>query len=333
MRRGFVAALIALFGLLASVGPAAAQLPGAPPPSQRVILSFGNDQFIPKSAAESLTGARFQSDFSGLRYLDDASVIVLADIAYAQLPAVLQASLGEWVNLGGSLLVTGGNNAFGFGGYAGTPLGGLLPLRPGSTDTTGHGFSPTYVLNPAHPVFAGVTTATMANFNETSMAGDATPLLEYRGASKGGAAGGGMTGSGRTFITTVNPRTGQPQVTLGTPAQSRAGQVTNPVTGQTVAVGPGSGTVSSGAGGAGQSGVFPGTTSGGEGFNPGFGTEGGIQGGGRATFPLMAERRQGKGTVLAIALDMNATGEWRDRETFAVNVIRYLLDQSQLPNR
>ena len=286
MRREILAVLIAAFGTLASVGPAAAQLPGAPPPSQRVILSFGNDQFIPKAAAESLTGARFQSDFSGLRYLDDASVIVLADIAYAQLPAILQASLADWVNLGGSLLVTGGNNAFGFGGYAGTPLGNILPLRPGPTDSTGHGFSATYVLNPSHPLFSGVTAATMANFNETSVTGDATPLLEYRGASKGGFAGGGMTGSGRAF------------------GQGGAGI----------------------PGGIGQGGV-PNTNI------ATINTQGGIQGGGRASFPLAAERRQGKGTVLAIALDMNATGEWRDRETFAVNVIRYLLDQSQLPNR
>ena len=47
--------------------------------------------------------------------------------------------------------------------------------------------------------------------------------------------------------------------------------------------------------------------------------------------PLVAERRQGKGLVLAVALDMNATGEWRDRDTFAVNLIRYGLDQSTLP--
>ncbi len=321
---------IAAILVLLVVTPGLAQTTGQQSGS-RIILSFGNDQFIPKAAIEAVTGARFQSDFRGLRFLDEASVIVLADIAFGQLPPLLQSSVVQWVELGGTLLVTGGSSSFGFGGYAGTPLGSLLPLLAGNSDKLGHGFSPTYVLSPGHPLFAGVTTTTMANFNETTLAGDAGLLLEYRGVSKGGFAGAGMTGAGRTFITTINPATGQAQVTFGTPAQSLAGQVTNPVTGQVVPAAPGSGTASSGPGGTGQGSGQPAVTSGGQTFNPTFGSEGGIQGGGRAAMPLIAERRHGNGLVLAIALDMNATGEWQDGDKLTINAIRYLLDQSKLP--
>ncbi len=67
------------------------------------------------------------------------------------------------------------------------------------------------------------------------------------------------------------------------------------------------------------------------GADPGFATEGGIQGGGRAAMPLIAERRQGQGLITAIAVDMNATGEWQDRANLTINAIRHLLDQSKLP--
>jgi hypothetical protein len=259
--------------------------------TERVILSLGNDQFIPKAAIEAVTDARFQPDLRGLRFLDEVSVIVLADIAFGNLPPALQANLAAWVQLGGSLLVTGGNNSFGLGGYAETPLAEILPLRPTQNDRTGHGFSPVYILNEGHPLFAGVTPAPMAFFNETTVAGDGRLLLEYRGVSKGGMAAAGLTGSGKAFR---DP---------GIPGSSAGAGV---------------------PGGIGMPGI-PNTQI------VTIQTEGGIQGGGRAPMPLVAERRQGKGLVVAIALDMNATGEWRDRETFAVNLIRYGLDQAKLP--
>ena len=326
----FLPATAALVLLTLTSAPAQSPAPYAQS-AARIILSLGNDQFIPKAAIEGTTGARFQSDFAGLRFLDEVSVIVLADIGFAQLPPLLQSSLVRWVELGGSLLVTGGDNSFGLGGYAGSSLAPLFPLVPNPSDRTNHSFSPTYILNQSHPIFGGVTTSTMAIFNETALAGDAALLLEYRGVSKGGFAGAGMTGSGKTFVTTINPVTKQAQVTFGTPAQSLAGQVTNPVTGTTVQAGPGSGTASTGPGGTGQGTAAPGVTSTGEAFNPTFASEGGLQGGGRAPMPLIAERRHGNGLVLGIALDMNATGEWQDRTTLTTNAIRYLLDQSKLP--
>lgn len=427
----YLAAALAI--VWATVTPGLAQLTPSPWTEQtpgirnkpRIILSLGSDQFIPKGTIEAATGARFQSDLRGLRYLDEVSVIVLADVSYAQLPLVLQSNLVQWVALGGALLMTGGNSSFGLGGYTGTAVGSILPLVPASADRTVHGFSPTYVLNQGHPIFAGVTTTTMANFNETALARDASLLLEYRGVSKGGAAGAGLTGSGRPF-TTATTQTGQtpsgpptfsapgspgsptsvvvlgPQIrsgvasTPGVGGQARV-PVPNIAPGTTVGslptspagspvVTPGGTTITPGGGGQGGAvgqptpgqpsaptvtntpgvlanpvlpsggaltagGIPPGgfivtepgpgggvviTQTGGLpgqnvlGADPGFATEGGIQGGGRAALPLIAERRQGNGLILAIALDLNATGEWADRETLTTNAIRYLLDQSKL---
>lgn len=422
----FFAHAAAVFVLLiVTSAPVEAQAPYAQS-GARIILSLGNEQFIPKAAIEATTGARFQSDLQGLRFLDDVSVIVLADIPFAQLPAILQSSLVRWVELGGTLLVTGGSAAFGLGGYSGTPLGAVLPLLPSPSDRTSHGFSPTYVLDPSHPVFFGVTTTTMANFNETTLAPGASLLLEYRGVSKGGAAGVGLTGSGRPFTTTTaaiqttatgatafgpaggsgtqssvvvlgprigsgvagtpgvggqatvpipnigsgtlvsslpTPTSGGPVVTAGgttitpgsggqggavgqpTPGQPPAptptttpGVLANPVlpAGGTLTAGgvpPGSAIVTE-SGGGGSVVITSSTGLPGQnllGADPGFATEGGIQGGGRAAMPLLAERRHGQGLIVAIALDMNATGEWQDRASLTINAIRYLLDQSKLP--
>ena len=55
-----------------------------------------------------------------------------------------------------------------------------------------------------------------------------------------------------------------------------------------------------------------------------------IQGGGRRPMPIMAERSLGGGTILALALDMTLTGDWKDRDRFAQNCIEYLLQQSRI---
>ena len=84
-------------GVWPGPGPAAGQ--SLAQRTERIILSLGNDQFIPKAAIEATTDARFQSDLRGLRFLDEVSVIVLADLPYDRLPAPLQANLAAWVKL------------------------------------------------------------------------------------------------------------------------------------------------------------------------------------------------------------------------------------------
>jgi Ca-activated chloride channel family protein len=66
--------------------------------------------------------------------LEPYDLVVLSDVARGALPPALQAALGEHVNRGGGLLVGGGPESFGSGGYGGTPLAALLPVRQDPTD-------------------------------------------------------------------------------------------------------------------------------------------------------------------------------------------------------
>ena len=63
---------------------------------------------------------------SGLGAID---VLAMADTPAAELPVAVQRKLRAWVENGGGLLVTGGRNAFGPGGYSTSELAAMLPLR------------------------------------------------------------------------------------------------------------------------------------------------------------------------------------------------------------
>ncbi len=60
---------------------------------------------------------------------DNCDMLALADTPAAELPTEVQQNLRTWVENGGGLLVTGGRNAFGPGGYARSKLADILPLR------------------------------------------------------------------------------------------------------------------------------------------------------------------------------------------------------------
>jgi hypothetical protein len=150
------------------------------------------------------------------------------------------------------MLITGGKQSYGSGGYADTELADLLPLRPSRDDWLPHPFGPTLILQPGHPILKGIEIPTMAFFNELDLNGGAVEIAQYRKASKAGIVGGGDPGGGQ------------------------------------------------------------------------------IQGGGRRPMPLIAERRSDAGTILAVALDLALTGEWKDRNRFAQNCAEYLLQQSRI---
>jgi uncharacterized membrane protein len=61
--------------------------------------------------------------------LDRIDLLAMADTPAAELTAEAQRSVRGWVENGGGLLVTGGRNAFGPGGYAQSELAAALPLR------------------------------------------------------------------------------------------------------------------------------------------------------------------------------------------------------------
>lgn len=216
-----------------------------------MILSLGDDAYITWSAVEGRTGAVVRRALGDVP-LSDVSAVVLSNIGYSSLPEPVRDGLADYLAHGGSLLITGGPQSYGSGGYADTPLADLLPLKPSRDDWLPHPFGPTVVLQPGHPILREVEIPTMAFFNELDVSSGAVEIAQYRKASKAAFAGG---------------------------------------------------------------------------RNPGGGE---VQGGGRRQMPLVAERAVGSGTVLAIALDMTLTGEWRDRDRFAQNCVEYLLQRSRI---
>ncbi|MDE2059093.1 MAG: hypothetical protein KGL31_09420 [candidate division NC10 bacterium] len=219
--------------------------------NEPMILSLGDDSYLTWSEVESKTGAVVTREL-GDSPLAAFSVVILSNVSYDSLPEAVRDGLADYLERGGSLLVTGGQQSYGSGGYAGTPLADLLPLKPSRDDWVPHPFGPTLIFQPSHPILRDVVIPTMAFFNELDLNSGAQEIAQYRKASKAAFAGGGDPGGGE------------------------------------------------------------------------------IAGGGRRPMPLIAERSIGPGTILAIALDMTLTGDWKDRDRFAQNCVEYLLQRSKI---
>ena len=61
--------------------------------------------------------------------LENYSVIILNNIHYNQIPAIVQANLSKYVQEGGGFLMIGGNRSFGLGGYLGSRIEEILPVN------------------------------------------------------------------------------------------------------------------------------------------------------------------------------------------------------------
>jgi len=170
------------------VSEAAAQ---APRPSSPMILVLGNTGFLNAADIQAATGAAVMQDM-GQFQLKDFAVIVLANVAYTSLPGPVQQGLVEYVNNGGSLLLTGGSQAFGSGGYQ-----AIAPIIPFEIRATGDWrptpFRSPIPIQPGHPIMAGVTFLTIGAVNDMNPRADASEILQAAG---GGSAAGRVTGSG-----------------------------------------------------------------------------------------------------------------------------------------
>ena len=197
-----------------------------------MILSLGDDSYITWSELVSRTGAVLKRELGELSLMD-FSVLVLSNISYTSLPDPVRDGLQEFLARGGSVLFTGGDRSYGSGGYVGTQLADLLPLRPSRDDWLPHPFGPTLILQPGHPILKGIEIPTMAFFNELDLNVGGVEIARY-----------------------VRTQ--------------------------------------------------------------------------RLPHPLIAERSSDAGTILAVALDLTLTGEWKDRGRFAQNCVAYLLQQSRI---
>lgn len=155
-----------------------------------MILSLGDDSYVTWSEVESRTGAVPQ------RELGDSlpaafSLVILSNVSYASLPDAVRDGLADYLALGGSVLVTGGKQSYGSGGYAGTALADLLPLKPWRDDFGYNPYGPTILLQPNHPILQGIAFPPMGYFNETQLNSGAVEIAQYRKASKAAFTRGG----------------------------------------------------------------------------------------------------------------------------------------------
>lgn len=142
------------------------------------ILSLGDDSYITWSEMESRTGVVVKRELGETR-LTDYQVLILSNISYASLPETVRDGLADYLGRGGSVLITGGKQSYGSGGYAGTELAELLPLRPSRDDWLPHPFGSTLILQPSHPILTGVEIPTMAFFNEVELNVGGVEIARY----------------------------------------------------------------------------------------------------------------------------------------------------------
>jgi len=195
MHRGWVARAFLCLALGWSSPLLAAQ-------SAPAILALGNTAFLNPAAIQASTGAEVKTGPDGFA-LKDFAVIVLANVAYASLPDLVQQGLVEYVTEGGTLLLTGGPQAFGSGGYQ--AVAPIVPFEIRSTsDWRAIPFRTPVALQPGHPILAGVAFITVGNVNDMNPRPGATEILQSAGGGSaagrvtGGTGPGGVPGSGGT---------------------------------------------------------------------------------------------------------------------------------------
>jgi Ca-activated chloride channel family protein len=114
-------------GLLAvapQTKPRVLVLDGHGPASAPLVRALGAEGFEVATRPPRLLGAELVSH----------DLLVLADVARGALTAGQQEAIDRYLHDGGGLLVAGGPDSFGSGGYLGTRLANLLPVRQDPTD-------------------------------------------------------------------------------------------------------------------------------------------------------------------------------------------------------
>jgi hypothetical protein len=187
MRKCFV--LVA--GLLLALGWVTIAPAGQPSPT---ILVLGDAAFINDASVRQATGAAISRDPG--TPLQNVAVLVLANIALSSLPQPIQSGLVDYVSGGGALLMTGGAQSFGSGGY--TAVAPIIPFEIRSdSDWRFITFRPPVPVQPGHPILAGVTFITIGTVNDMNPRPGAIEILQSAGGGVVGLrAGGGRAGGG-----------------------------------------------------------------------------------------------------------------------------------------
>jgi hypothetical protein len=185
MRTSLARAVLALSILAAATSVDAGQ-------ASRAILVLGSASFINAESVRQATGADVVRE-PGLP-LKDVAVLVLANVPLASLPQPIRDGLVEYVESGGAVLITGGSQSFGSGGYK--AVSSILPFQIRSdNDWRFISFRPPVPLQPGHPILAGVTFSTVGTVNDMNPRPGATEILQSPGGGRAATPGGGSGGS------------------------------------------------------------------------------------------------------------------------------------------
>ncbi|MBI3990100.1 MAG: hypothetical protein HY347_10855 [candidate division NC10 bacterium] len=172
----------ALFGLalLFLVGSSVSEAGTLP----KLILSLGRDGYLPQAAVEDGTGAEVRREMGEFQ-LTDFSLVILSNLSFGSLPLEIRDGLGEFVNKGGTLLITGGTQSFGSGGYQ--AIASLLPFTiRAANDWAFKSFRAPVPLQAGHRSIAGITFPPIGGFNDMNPKPGAVEILQYAGGGRAG---------------------------------------------------------------------------------------------------------------------------------------------------
>jgi len=146
----------------------------------KLVLALGDGSYVP---AKAVTGSEVANEL-GDRDLVEFAVVILSNIPYNQLPGAVQEHLTEFLDQGGSLLITGGPNAYGSGGYQ--PMAAFVPFEIRARDDW-HSvpFKEVIPIQPDHPILRGVTFRTVGSFNDLNPKAGAVEIAQYAGGRTG----------------------------------------------------------------------------------------------------------------------------------------------------
>ena len=166
-----------VIGVLLGVGLWLYSATAEPP---KLVLALGDGSYVP---AEAVMGAQVANEL-GDRDLMEFAVVILSNIPYNQLPGAVQERLTEFLDQGGSLLITGGPNAYGSGGYQ--PMAAFVPFEIRARDDW-HSvpFKEVIPIQPDHPILRGVTFRTVGSFNDLNPKAGAVEIAQYAGGGTG----------------------------------------------------------------------------------------------------------------------------------------------------
>ena len=153
--------------------------------ASKLILALGDASYLPGETVKGWTGAEVKQEL-GEREMTEFALIILSNVAYGALPLGVREQLVEYLNKGGSILISGGASAYGSGGY--DAAAHILPFEiRAQQDWRAGPFKPVIPVQPDHPILSGVTFASIGTFNDLNPRAGATEIARYAG---GGTAAG-----------------------------------------------------------------------------------------------------------------------------------------------